>query len=67
MPEEIFIEELSNHGKRIQGAYDMEPFMVLSRMARDTGNYRPIDGALQVAKVYQSGTTEFFWGYVAVN
>lgn len=34
--------------------------MVLSRMARDTENYRSIDGALQVAKVYQSGTTEFF-------
>jgi hypothetical protein len=58
--EELLIQELTNNGKRIQGSFDMEPFMVLSRMARDTENYRPIDGALQVAKVYQSGTTEFF-------
>lgn len=58
--EDIFVQELSNNGKRIQGAYDMEPFMVLSRMARDNENYRPIDGALQIAKAYQSGSTEFF-------
>jgi hypothetical protein len=29
-------------------------------MARDTAKYRTIDGALQVAKVYQSGSVEFF-------
>lgn len=58
--EEFFIQELTNAGKRIQGAFDMEPFLVLSRMARDNDNYRPIDGALQIAKVYQSGSTEFF-------
>src|SRR6185436_19145889 len=34
--------------------------LVLSKMARDTGNFRSIDGALQVAKVYQSGSSEFF-------
>jgi len=58
--EELLIQELTNNGKRIQGSFDMEPFMVLSRMTRVTDNYRSIDGALQVAKVYQSGTTEFF-------
>ena len=58
--EELFVEELSKNNKRIQGSYDMEPFLVLSRMARDSSNYRSIDGALQVAKVYQSGSTEFF-------
>lgn len=58
--EELFIEELSKNNKRIQGSYDMEPFLVLSRMARDNSNYRSIDGALQIAKVYQSGSTEFF-------
>jgi len=58
--EEIFMQELRNNGKHIQGEYDMEPFMVLSRMARDKENFRSIDGALQVAKVYQSGSSEFF-------
>jgi len=58
--EEIFVQELQNNGKRIQGDYDMEPFMVLSRMARDTEKFRSIDGALQLAKVYQSRSTEFF-------
>lgn len=58
--EEIFMQELQNNGKRIQGELDMEPFMVLSRMARDSEHFRPIDGALQVAKIYQSGSTEFF-------
>jgi hypothetical protein len=58
--EELLMQELTDKGKRIQGAFDMEPFTVLSRMARDTQKFRPIDGALQVAKVYQSGSTEFF-------
>ena len=58
--EEFLMEELANNGKRIQGSFDMEPFMVLSRMARNIDDFRSIDGALQVAKVYQSGSTEFF-------
>jgi hypothetical protein len=57
--EEIFVQELSNNGKRIQGHYDMEPFLVLSKIARDP-KFRSIDGALQVAKIYQSGSSEFF-------
>jgi len=58
--EEFLVEELTNNGKRIYGTFDMEPFMVLARMARDSSNYRSIDGALQIAKVYQSGSTEFY-------
>lgn len=58
--EEILVDELKKREKHIKGNFDMEPFMVLSRMTRDNENYRSIDGALQVAKVYQSGTTEFF-------
>jgi hypothetical protein len=58
--EDFLLDELNNAGKRIQGSLDMEPFLVLSRMARNNSNFRSIDGALQVAKVYQSGSTEFF-------
>ena len=39
---------------------DMEPLKVLAIMARDKKNYNSIEGALQVAKVYASGTSEFF-------
>lgn len=38
---------------------DMEPLKVLTKMIRDS-NIRSIDGAIQIAKVYQSGNTEFF-------
>lgn len=58
--EGLLMEELTKANKKIKGNLDMEPFLVLSKMARDTENFRSIDGALQVAKVYSSGTTEFF-------
>ncbi|WP_339790459.1 hypothetical protein [uncultured Imperialibacter sp.] len=58
--EEFLIEELTANGKRIQGSFDMEPFLVLSKMARDQQDFRSISGSLQVAKVYPSGSTEFF-------
>ena len=58
--EDYLVDELTNAGKRIQGAFDMEPFLVLSRMARNRDEFRSIAGALQIAKVYQSGCTEFF-------
>lgn len=38
---------------------DMEPLLVLRNLARDK-TVREIDGALQIAKVYRSGTSEFF-------
>jgi hypothetical protein len=58
--EKLLMEELKNNEKHIKGSLDMEPFMVLSKMARNKENYYHIDGALQIAKVYQSGSTEFF-------
>lgn len=58
--EDFLLDELNSAGKRIQGSLDMEPFLVLSKMARNSSEFRSIDGALQVAKVYQSGSTEFF-------
>ena len=39
---------------------DMEPLKVLATMARDKTKYHSIEGALQIAKVYASGTLEFF-------
>jgi len=39
---------------------NMEPLKVLAVMARDKENYPSIEGALQIAKVYASGTLEFF-------
>jgi len=39
---------------------NMEPLKVLAVMARDRKNYHSIEGALQIAKVYTSGTSEFF-------
>ncbi|MDJ0696036.1 hypothetical protein [Mastigocoleus sp. MO_188.B34] len=41
---------------------DMEPLQVLVQMSRDK-NIREVDGATQIAKVYKSGTSEFFGIY----
>ena len=38
---------------------DMEPLQILIAMARDQ-SVRTVDGAIQIAKVYKSGTSEFF-------
>jgi hypothetical protein len=38
---------------------DMEPLKILIEMARDQ-SIRTVDGAIQIAKVYKSGTSEFF-------
>ena len=38
---------------------DMEPLQVLIEMSRDK-KVREVDGAIQIAKVYKSGTSEFF-------
>lgn len=59
--EGLLMEELTKANKKIKGSLDMEPLLVLSKMARNPENkFRSISGALQVAKVYPSGTTEFF-------
>ena len=41
---------------------DMEPLIVLRDLARDKA-IREVDGSLQIAKVYRSGTSEFFGVY----
>ena len=41
---------------------DMEPLHVLIEMSRDP-TLRYVDGAIQIAKVYKSGTSEFFGVY----
>jgi hypothetical protein len=38
---------------------DMEPLQILIKMSRDK-SIRTVDGAIQLAKVYKSGTSEFF-------
>jgi len=63
-------EELADTASRIykKGLYesdtqddkmDMEPLQVLIEMSRDK-DVREVDGAIQIAKVYKSGTSEFF-------
>lgn len=44
---------------KFDGKLDLEPLNVLVNMCRDQ-NVREVDGALQIGKVYRSGTTEFF-------
>lgn len=44
---------------KIRKKLDLEPLKVLVDMCRDK-NVREVDGALQIGKVYKSGTTEFF-------
>ena len=58
--EELLKDEMQEQGSLMSGALDMEPFLVLARMARDEDKYREIGGALQVAKIYRSGNSEFF-------
>lgn len=57
--ETLFKRELDRNGKLLSGFFDMEPLKILAMMAREQ-SYRTVDGALQVAKVYKSGTSEFF-------
>ncbi|MBF0549290.1 MAG: hypothetical protein HQK60_02025 [Deltaproteobacteria bacterium] len=51
---------LQDAGNIPAGALDMEPLQVLAQMSRDAENYQSIGGAIQIAKVYQSGSSEFF-------
>ncbi len=53
------LDEDDEDDKLLSGAFDMEPLKVLARMAREV-KYGTIGGAPQVAKVYKSGTSEFF-------
>ena len=58
--ENILEAKLRETGNLLYGTLNMEPLQVLAQMARDPQEYRPIGGAIQLAKIYQSGTSEFF-------
>jgi hypothetical protein len=53
---------LEEETPRLVRRFDMEPFKVLIRMIRDKTS-TSIDGAIQIAKIYPPGTTEFFGIY----
>lgn len=58
--ETILEAKLRETGNLLYGTLNMEPLQVLAQMARDPREFRSIGGALQLAKIYQSGTSEFF-------
>jgi hypothetical protein len=58
MADKKYKEELIKRDK-FDGKLDMEPLHVIAAMSRDKTIYE-VDGSLQVAKVYKSGTNEFF-------
>ena len=58
-------ETLEEETPRLVRNFDMEPFKVLVRMIRDKHS-SSIDGAVQIAKIYPPGTTEFFWCLLAI-
>lgn len=60
--EEFLTDELSKNKKVLARSFDMEPFHVLLKMIRDR-EYDSIDGAIQIAKIYPPGITEFFGVY----
>lgn len=57
--ESLLTEELSKNKKVLSRNFDMEPMKVLLRMIRDK-EFDSIDGAIQMAKIYPPGITEFF-------
>lgn len=58
--QQLLVEKFGGLDKLLSSPLDMEPLQVLAEMSRSKHEFRPIGGALQVAKVYQSGTSEFF-------
>ena len=58
--EELLEVDLRATGNLKTGLLDMEPMHVIAVMSRDQNNYPSIGGALQIAKVYRSGNSEFF-------
>jgi len=56
---ELLEEEIKASGKVLARDFDMEPLKVLLKMIRDT-EYTTIDGAIQIAKIYPPGVSEFF-------
>lgn len=58
--EDLLEAKMRETGSLRYGTLNMEPLQVLAQMARDQQEYPPIGGAIQLAKIYQSGTSEFF-------
>lgn len=58
--EDLLETKMRETGSLRYGTLNMEPLQVLAQMARDDHDYHTIGGAIQLAKVYQSGTSEFF-------
>ena len=56
---ELLENEITSSGKILGKEFDMEPFKVLLRMIRNN-DYDSIDGAIQFAKIYPPGFTEYF-------
>jgi len=57
--EEYLTEEMSKNKKILSRSFDMEPLKVLLKMIREE-EFDSIDGAIQMAKIYPPGMTEFF-------
>jgi hypothetical protein len=57
--EDILEDKMRETGNLRYGTLDMEPLLALIKMSRDQ-TYNSIGGAIQLAKIYQSGTCEFF-------
>lgn len=57
--EDLLKTEIRNLGREFSREFDMEPLKVLVEMIRKE-EYDYIDGAIQFAKIYPPGETEFF-------
>ncbi|TGM12098.1 hypothetical protein EHQ81_13555 [Leptospira selangorensis] len=53
------LKEIRTNSDSFDGKLGMEPMEVVVKMCRDSG-VREVDGALQIGKIYKSGTNEFF-------
>lgn len=58
--QKLLMEKFGGIDRLLSSPLDMEPLQVLAEMSRRDTDYSSIGGALQVAKVYRSGTSEFF-------
>lgn len=56
---EMLENEIASSGKVLGREFDMEPFKVLLKAIREP-ELDSIDGAIQIAKIYPPGYTEFF-------
>lgn len=56
------LRDLFNDDEKFDDKLDLEPLRILIDICRDAA-VRPVDGAIQVAKIYKSGSSEFFGVY----